>query len=422
MRNFIAKSVFSSRRARVGSRCTTDYRSRRYPNRVRLTIAFGLDNAMNASASHRFTRTLAAVGIGAISLTGIAVATSGVAQAATTPAPTTGSAREAYISVLQGISGTVARDVAAYEKCAQTPPPFAEGTPCAAAPENVARMIDLQGVALDRLTNPLSKSYVGPPPADIAAAVKTTEQTAKDAYYPVANAMYSCKSDGCDAGKYRAGLKAAKAYAGVLATWDNMVNSRVSGSAQGNRVINGCEIAPNTKCPGVDLSGQDLTDANLTGADLTGANLSGTNFDGAQLSGAILNKVIATNAKFPEARMIGTQLQGAQLGDADFYRTQLGTAVLTGADLTHTNFDHTFMNKTVINRTTGSAQNFQSAVMTGVDATGANLPGADFSRANMRGLDFSKNTNVAGAKFDGATCPSGSKAAGNPARCTEFGS
>lgn len=375
---------------------------------------------MNTSTSPRLARSLAVAGIGVIALTGLGIASTAGAQAA--PMPTAAPARDAYVGVLRGLSDTVARDVDAYQKCSVTGPPFAAGSPCAGAPGAVAKMIDLQGVALDRLTNPQSRSYVGPPPADISAQVKATEQAARDAYYPVANAMYSCKDNGCDAGKYRAGMQAAKTYAGVLSTWNSMVTAdRVSDSGNGARVINGCEIKPNTKCPGVDLSGQDLSDANLTGADLTGANLAGTNFDGAQLNGAILNKVIATNAKFPEARMIGTQLNGAQLGYADFYRTQLGTAILTGADLTHTNFDHTVMNKTVLNRTTGSAENFSSAVMTGVDATGASLPGADFTNANMRGLDFGRNTDVTGAKFSGATCPSGSKATGNPARCSEFG-
>lgn len=284
-------------------------------------------------------------------------------------------------------------------------------------------MIDLQAAALDRLSNPKSASYVGPPPADLASKVATAKKAAGDAYIPVASAMFSCKEYGCDATKYRAGLHAAQTYAGVLATWQSAIAaSPQRTSASGNRVINGCEIKPGTKCPGVDLSGQDLSDANLTGADLTGANLTNANFDGAQLSGAILNKVIATGAKFPEARLIGAHLNSAVLGYVDFYRAQLGEAVLTGADLSHTNFDHAFMTRTAINRATGSSQIFTSAQLTGADATGANLQLANFSNANMRGLDYSKNTVVSGATFNGATCPSGSKATGTPARCSEFGS
>ena len=377
---------------------------------------------MTSSPRRLPTRSLAAIGVGAVAMATFGAAFTGPAFAATDEHAVP--ARDAYIGVMRGISDSVSRDVAAYEKCTVTGPPFAAGdTACKNAPGTVVAMIDLQAAALDRLSNPKSKGYVGPPPADLAAQVEISKKAASDTYVPAASAMFSCRDYGCDATKYRSGLQAAKRYAAVLATWQTVSATSTRGpSASGTRVINGCEIKPGTKCPGVDLSGQDLSDANLTNADLTGANLTDTNFDGAQLSGAILNKVIATGAKFGEARMIGTKLNGAMLGYADFYRTQLGDAVLTGADLSHTNFDHAFMTRTVINRTTGSYQTFTGAQMVGADATGANLQLADFTSANMRGLDYSKNTNVSGAKFGGATCPNGSKAAGSPARCSEFGS
>lgn len=360
------------------------------------------------------TKSLAAVGIAALSVT-----TVGTAAMAT--ADTNLPARQAYINVMSGIASSVAIDTGAFAKCFVVGPPFKPvDAKCAKAPETIVNMIDLQGVALDRLSNPQSPTYVGPPPADLAQLVNTSHESAKNAYFPVAQAMHDCRSGYCDAAQYGKAVEAARKYSAALAPWLAMEAARAH--VQTGRVINGCEIKPGTKCPGVDLSGQDLSDANLSGADLTGANLTGTNFDNAMLNDAILNKVIAINAKFPEARMIGAKLNGAQLGSADFYRTQLGGAILTDADLTRTNFDHTFMNKVALNRTTGSAEIFSSAQMTGVDATGASLTQADFTSANMRGLDYSRNTTVAGSTFNNATCPNGSKASGSPARCSEFGS
>ena len=62
----------------------------------------------------------------------------------------------------------------------------------------------------------------------------------------------------------------------------------VTGSVAAQSEINGCNIEPQTSCPGIDLAGADLFGADLSGADLSGANLAGAQLELADLRGADL--------------------------------------------------------------------------------------------------------------------------------------
>lgn len=84
--------------------------------------------------------------------------------------------------------------------------------------------------------------------------------------------------------------------------------------------VNGCQIQPNTSCPGAKLALQ-----NLYNADLSGANLEGADFTGADLQGAKLRSANLTNARFDSAKLQSADLTGANI---------------TGADLTSANLQH----------------------------------------------------------------------------------
>ena len=107
----------------------------------------------------------------------------------------------------------------------------------------------------------------------------------------------------------------------------------------GGQVINGCTIAPRTRCAAADLREADLRnaelwdaylwDANLHGANLTGANLWDANLRSADLTGANLS---GTTLKFTS--LVGADLREADLRGADLSSADLTRADLTGADLT----------------------------------------------------------------------------------------
>lgn len=103
-------------------------------------------------------------------------------------------------------------------------------------------------------------------------------------------------------------------------------------SASQNTTINGCEIAPNTQCEGVDLTNAylfnaDLSGANFKNADLSNANLQGANLAGANLEGAKLN---GTNAQ-------QANLQGANVTGASAISTNLIHATCPGGEMARNN-------------------------------------------------------------------------------------
>ncbi|HBH26961.1 MAG TPA: hypothetical protein DDX54_06125 [Rhodospirillaceae bacterium] len=115
---------------------------------------------------------------------------------------------------------------------------------------------------------------------------------------------------------------------------------------------------------------------NLTGADLTGASAQGTTF-----AGAILNSTIFTGADL-EANASGTA-------------TNLERAHAKGA-----NFDHATLTGANLKDLRGQNASFASAVMAGVDATGAILFGANFNTApTPPGGTASTPTDLTGATF-----------------------
>ncbi len=119
------------------------------------------------------------------------------------------------------------------------------------------------------------------------------------------------------------------------------------------KVINGCRIEPNTRCPRADLSGADLRNADLSGAVLTAANLQNAELDSAELRDAIL---------------WAADLSGANLSGADLSAADLSAANLRGADL--------------------SAAMLWRANLSAADLWGADLSGADLSGANLLGAEL----------------------------------
>lgn len=114
------------------------------------------------------------------------------------------------------------------------------------------------------------------------------------------------------------------------------------------RVVNGCTIAPGTRCPQVDFANTRLTGVNLSGAFLGNArqnpypgNWDGANLSGANLSGAVVLCVEGTanleNVDFSGAELIDLNLYGSNLRGADFSGAYLVNVNFNGADLTGAN-------------------------------------------------------------------------------------
>src|SRR5688572_20767133 len=78
-------------------------------------------------------------------------------------------------------------------------------------------------------------------------------------------------------------------------------------------IVNGCTIAPKTRCEGADLRHADLKDANLQGANLRGAMLARADLRHANLQGADLSGANLDGARLQIAFMQGAKLSGATL-------------------------------------------------------------------------------------------------------------
>lgn len=103
--------------------------------------------------------------------------------------------------------------------------------------------------------------------------------------------------------------------------------------------IDGCRIARDTSCPGVDLSGRNLIGAPLSGANLAGADLSGANLELAGLEGANLEGADLSYAILRLARIDGANLRGANLRCANLTGVNLRGVQREGADFTDTYFE-----------------------------------------------------------------------------------
>ncbi len=148
------------------------------------------------------------------------------------------------------------------------------------------------------------------------------------------------------------------------------------------RVVNGCQIGPQTRCSWANLAGVDLSGANLSGALMTGANFTTANLSGADLSAARFG-----DANFSRAVLTGTNLFRSELSDSD----------LSGADLTGANVSSlpAFRAKLVgakLVRANLTDSQFLRANVSGADFTDANLTRTNFAQSNLRQAIFCRTT------------------------------
>jgi uncharacterized protein YjbI with pentapeptide repeats len=174
----------------------------------------------------------------------------------------------------------------------------------------------------------------------------------------------------------------------------------------GAAVVNGCNIAPATSCPGADLSGANLSGADLQGANLRGANLSRANLDDANLHGADLRDanlhfVFARRANLSSVPLTGATMTVAQVQSANFHGSQLDHAHLgflnaTGATMTATNFAGSKLHFATLDRANLLGANFHGAILHFTFMLGADVRNSNFAHANFG------NTFLNGAKTSGA--------------------
>ena len=156
--------------------------------------------------------------------------------------------------------------------------------------------------------------------------------------------------------------------------------------------VGGCDLVPNTRCPGVNLRA-----AALTGLDLTGA--------------------VFTDGNLIAAGMTRTIFVGADISGASY----LTSAVAIQADLTNANLSGAWSPfvkyiAAKLRNLTGIGVKLSFAELTSADLSGANLIGADleyatFQNANLTGANLSgattTGTKFTGAKFCNTTMPDG---------------
>jgi hypothetical protein len=153
-------------------------------------------------------------------------------------------------------------------------------------------------------------------------------------------------------------------------------------------IVNGCDLVPHTRCPGVDLRLAALTGLDLTGAIFTDGNLYGAGMARTILTGAdISGKSLMTSAVAIQANLIGANLSGAWSPFVKYIDAKL-------------------------NNLTGIGVNFSFAELTKADLSGANLIGADLEYStlfstNLKGADLT-GALTKGAKFCNTTMPDGS--------------
>ncbi len=99
----------------------------------------------------------------------------------------------------------------------------------------------------------------------------------------------------------------------------------------GVQVINGCRIAPGTRCQSVNLSGANLEGANLENAQLDSANLQGANLRGANLENANLRYGNLRGTNLQDANLRRSNLYSVDLTDANLLRANVERSNLSGA-------------------------------------------------------------------------------------------
>jgi uncharacterized protein YjbI with pentapeptide repeats len=210
------------------------------------------------------------------------------------------------------------------------------------------------------------------------------------------------------------GLSNTGAVSGVSGTL-HTVNLFIAMNA--GRIVNGCQLAPNTNCDGrnllqtvltgVDLTGASLRSANLWQAVLHGANLAGADITGARAFRADLSSVsganlAATGIDLTQASLISAQLPGATLDRAKVNRADLTDVVLSGASLRNLAAANVYARNANFARANLAGASFATADLRGADFRGANLANVNLDRANLAGADFT-GANLTGAVLNRAT-------------------
>lgn len=149
--------------------------------------------------------------------------------------------------------------------------------------------------------------------------------------------------------------------------------------------------------PAVNFRNANMTDINWNSANLEGAFMAHSILLHANLMNCIASAADLSYADLRSAVLWGAKLDGAILYEADLSRAQLSGVNLSNADLTNANLSHALLIP---------------------DTSPANLAGANFSGADLSAADFTDATGgdsaiyTAATKFDGATCPDGTKVNG----------
>ncbi|MAJ61218.1 MAG: hypothetical protein CBC48_15375 [bacterium TMED88] len=199
-----------------------------------------------------------------------------------------------------------------------------------------------------------------------------------------------------------------------------------------------------------------LRKTNLSNADIAGVNFAGLDLEGARLDGVdayrvrtvtdeagdsfdVVYQTSFSGANLAGASLVGADLELADLSNVDLTSADLSNATITGALLAGVSAANAVFDAVVLSCETapcqavsgfsdlvGSSwvggdlggQDFSDLDLTGIDLRNANIQGtlwsgsiltrADFSGQNLSGVDLSQVSQIAGARFEGAslTCAS----------------
>ncbi len=161
------------------------------------------------------------------------------------------------------------------------------------------------------------------------------------------------------------------------------------------------------------LMAADLSDANLQGATLAGAKLAGatvnrTLFVGCDLGKTDMGGISGTKARFDAVTLGGgTSLMAANLPEAVFRGCNaVGSAVMTGLEALGADFSGASLPRVILNNA-----KLRGANLVNVNLEGASLAAVDLSRASMTRVNLQKTTlqsaifvgaTLVGTRFDGA--------------------
>lgn len=202
------------------------------------------------------------------------------------------------------------------------------------------------------------------------------------------------------------GANLVGAKLGVAGEGDGMALTLVGGASGGYASrLRGANLASSETPYGfplqalaVDFRDANLTDINWNGANLEGAFMAHSILLHGNLMNCIASAVDLSYADLRSAILWNAKLDGAILFEANLSRAQLSGVDLRNADLTNASLT--------------------DALLTVADDGPTNLSGANLSGANLSGADFTEATGgasvvyTAATKFDGATCPDGTKVNG----------